>query len=371
VRVAVEREQAAGLQRVGSQRVVDVLAMPVAVDLDRDPAFGCRIEHAAPVGADARTGVEHPPSGMTEDRDRRGADGGQHPVGLIFSASQLRMRRGHHELEHAPLRLQQVERTVGENIRLDPLEDAEAAGVPGVDRVDLEMLPAHGLHAHAVRDRQPVRMVGDPEALMTAREACLHHGLERLRPVAPRRVHLEVAAEVGRRDDVAGNGGVEYLAHHMLAQESLPQSAHRLELRPLAGGGRSLLHRRRPAGLEELLDDANAGRPDERHLAQAARPREIADRLTKRDDRLGGPLVPELTSLRRLQERHVVEEPRGGDVLVFDDEGVAGGATGTRLCNQRNSSFFENGRSPSVNITFCSTFRTSARAPRLLAWTAG
>ena len=57
VGVAVEREDAARVERAPRQLVVDVLAVPVAVELDRDAArLAASSNTRVPVGRDSRAG---------------------------------------------------------------------------------------------------------------------------------------------------------------------------------------------------------------------------------------------------------------------------------------------------------------------------
>ncbi len=99
MRVTVEREDAPGIERLTGQLEVDVLAVPVAVQFDGDPALRCRFEHAQPVGSHARTAVEDPAARMSEHCDTRTSDGGEHAVRLVVRTAQQRMRRRNHELE--------------------------------------------------------------------------------------------------------------------------------------------------------------------------------------------------------------------------------------------------------------------------------
>jgi hypothetical protein len=67
VRVAVEREQAAVLERTRRQLVVDVLPIPRPVNLDRHLPLRGDGEHAIPVGADPGPHVEPAALRMTKD----------------------------------------------------------------------------------------------------------------------------------------------------------------------------------------------------------------------------------------------------------------------------------------------------------------
>jgi hypothetical protein len=67
VGVAVEREDATGLECEAGQFEVNVLPVPTAVEFDCHTASGGFGKHSRPVGADARAGVEHSPARMAKD----------------------------------------------------------------------------------------------------------------------------------------------------------------------------------------------------------------------------------------------------------------------------------------------------------------
>jgi hypothetical protein len=92
VRVAVEREQAARIERPRRQFVIDVLPVPVAVDLDRDAACRGLTKDPSPIRRDAGAGVVHPPLRMPENRDAWLLDGGEHARRLIVVLAQRRVR---------------------------------------------------------------------------------------------------------------------------------------------------------------------------------------------------------------------------------------------------------------------------------------
>ena len=106
---------------------VDVLPMPVAVELDRDPALRGLREHAVPVAPrlPARL-LNIAARGMAEDRHAGAAHRAEHP-----RRSDRPVRRSS-ECGEATTNSNtlafvglQVEAAVGEDVRLDPLEDAE------------------------------------------------------------------------------------------------------------------------------------------------------------------------------------------------------------------------------------------------------
>ena len=67
VRVAVEREQAAGLHRALRQLEVDVLPRRIAVDFHGDTRTRGRTEYLLPVSRDPRPRAVHPASRVSEN----------------------------------------------------------------------------------------------------------------------------------------------------------------------------------------------------------------------------------------------------------------------------------------------------------------
>src|SRR6185436_7149091 len=105
-----------------------------------------------------------------------------------------RMRRGDDELELPHFGRRHVDGAVGEDVRLDSLEQSETAAVLPVEGIDFGMLFDRAFHAHAAGDTEAIRMVRDPRARPAAFEAGVHDRLEGFGAVAPDRMHLEVAA---------------------------------------------------------------------------------------------------------------------------------------------------------------------------------
>ena len=81
--IAVEREKAAGIEGPSRKFVVDVLPVPVAVQLDCDIQSRGLREDGIPVSRDAGTAVEHAPPGVAEDGDTGRTHGVDHPGCLV------------------------------------------------------------------------------------------------------------------------------------------------------------------------------------------------------------------------------------------------------------------------------------------------
>ena len=60
---------------------------------------------------------------------------------------------------------------------------------------------ARRIHAHAAGDGQTIRVIRDADPRPAQRQRGLGQRCDRLGAVAPRRMHLQVAAIVRRRDD--------------------------------------------------------------------------------------------------------------------------------------------------------------------------
>jgi hypothetical protein len=84
-------------------------------------------------------------------------------------------------------------------VHLDRAEDPEAGcGEPLVCLVDLDALSKERGLVHPAGDREAYGVVGDGDVFVSERRGPTGHLIERRGPVAPGRVHLEVAAETRR-----------------------------------------------------------------------------------------------------------------------------------------------------------------------------
>src|ERR1700719_53001 len=83
VRVAVEREDAAGAERAARQPVIDVLTSRIPIDLDRHGCARRRLEDTLPVRPHTRTHTVLAPSRVPEDVHAWRTHGGQDSPRLI------------------------------------------------------------------------------------------------------------------------------------------------------------------------------------------------------------------------------------------------------------------------------------------------
>jgi hypothetical protein len=164
MRIAVECKQASGRQGAVRKQVVDVLPVPVAVELDGDTVLCGLLEDELPIGRHTGATVEHAPSRMAQDRHPRPLHRVHHPRRLVLFSAKQRMWRRDDELEHDTLVRLHVQTAVRQDVGLDPLEDAERPRVLCVQPVDLGPLSRRLLH----RDPSPLETTPGAAAAWSA-----------------------------------------------------------------------------------------------------------------------------------------------------------------------------------------------------------
>ena len=92
------------------------------------------------------------------------------------------MRRRHHDFELRQLAISHVDAAICLDVRFDAFEHPEPPLVAGIQVVDFLVLSGQVRHRHAVRDRQPVGVVGDRAVAVAARETALDDFFEVLVP---------------------------------------------------------------------------------------------------------------------------------------------------------------------------------------------
>ena len=206
---------------------------------------------------------------MAEDVDARGLHRRNHPSRLIRRDAQRRMRRHDDELELRELGRRHVHRSVGADVRLDPFDQPEGAFVFLVQAIDRAMLLEELRHRDAAGDRQTVRMIRDTAEAVATLDAGRDDLVERLAAVAPRRVHLQIAAIVGDRR--SGQLLVLQRREHLRATEKVSaQIAPSCDVFALAALVDRALDRRRRSRLQHLENHARGRRADVRNLPERA-----------------------------------------------------------------------------------------------------
>jgi hypothetical protein len=179
------------------------------------------------------------------------------------------MDAGLHPLELGQRVVGEVEPTVGEDVALDPAQDAERRQRV-VGRRDLLGLPADVVGVRPWTAPTAGRVVADREVVVAALARGAAHLLDARASVRPRRVAVQVAADVGRRDERR-----RLAAERRLAQlRRAPRQAERGVDGLLVGRVRQRLERlhvrRRPRRPHE---GGSRSAPARRRRARSARPR--------------------------------------------------------------------------------------------------
>ena len=216
----------------------------------------------------------------------------------------------------APVGRIDVDGAVGADVRLDAGEEPEGTAAVAIQPIDLDPLRGEAGRRQAVGNRQPAGVIGHRAPGVAAAAAGLDDRLERLAAVAPRRVHLEIAAVVLAARP-AQAGVVVDGADAGAAQEVRAQTAAAVDLAALAAGVDHALHHRRGAGRQHLQDHARRRRADPRDARQRpVRLHQLLERLVEREDRVGGLLVAPGPLRRRLRDGEIAQQARDDQVGV-------------------------------------------------------
>ena len=113
---------------------------------------------------------------------------------------EVAVHRGHDAVELGQDVVGIIERPVGQDVALGPLEQPECPGVALVPRVDCRPLLMHALDAQSARVAGGSRMIGDAQVLQPRGSGRLGHLLQGRAAVAPVGVAMKRAAQVGSLD---------------------------------------------------------------------------------------------------------------------------------------------------------------------------
>ena len=110
------------------------------------------------------------------------------------------MQRGEHDVEAGEQVVLEVERSVVHDVDLDPVQDLDAA-VTLTQKLHFRALVGDLLRRQLARRPCPLRVIGDGDVLVSQLSRREHHVLDRVAAVAPRAVHVEIAADVPVGDE--------------------------------------------------------------------------------------------------------------------------------------------------------------------------
>ena len=159
-------------------------------------------EHDFEVEREGLPLVDDPAGGMREDVHLRMPHRREDPRRLLLRRQVEPGVHAHHDqVQLLQPFLLEIERPVGEDVHFHRAQEADLV-VPGHDLVDLLPLPGQLLGVHSAGHRQGLRVVREREVLVALRRTGLEHLLDRVLPVRPGGVHLQVAAHVFEPDQV-------------------------------------------------------------------------------------------------------------------------------------------------------------------------
>src|SRR5215475_737159 len=176
VGVGVDREPAAGLERLAQQPLRRVEAIGPAVDFDGLVMVDARREYGRRVEGTLRSGTAgtvpaitlarrgHLATGaVAEDVEPRIAYGRQHaPRHHVRVVAQTAVHRADDDVEPVEQLTFLIERTVGVDVDLDAGQDPKAVGQLAVDGPDEFELLAQSIGGQTACDGQARRMIGEP-----------------------------------------------------------------------------------------------------------------------------------------------------------------------------------------------------------------
>ena len=110
------------------------------------------------------------------------------------------MQRRQHDIELFEHAIGEVERAVDENVDFAAVQDRDVVE-SFAQRRDFIGLPFHRVGRQAARRRRMRRVIGDRHVFVPQRAAGVHHRVDRIAAVAVDRMHVEIAANVVRRDE--------------------------------------------------------------------------------------------------------------------------------------------------------------------------
>ena len=214
VGVGVDDDFAAELFGEAEIQVVEVGAGGVGVVFDGYAQFGGAFQDQVDVDGIALAAQNLAAGGMAEDADVWVFEGAEDAGGHLFDGLvEVGVDAGDDDVHLGEGGVFEVEGAVGEDVDFDAWEDADLSFHLGVDFADvLDVCESAGI-VHAVGHGEIFAVVGDGDVGQAASESGFGHLADGVAAVGGVGVHVEVAADVGERDEVresVGGGGFEF-----------------------------------------------------------------------------------------------------------------------------------------------------------------
>src|ERR1035437_6645397 len=199
VRVGADRDLEAQLSGPPGEDIVEVQACGAGVDLHRGVTAQTRLEDLLEVDVVRFPRLHLAAGGVAEDVDVRGGDGAADPgCHLVAGLTELRVHRGHHNVEVGEDVVGHVEAAVRQDVDLDTAQQSEAFvalldGLGGGTYAG-NLVPVGGA-LDPGDDALGLGVVGDVVVLVDPPHRRLRHFLDGVLAVAVVGVRVEVAAD--------------------------------------------------------------------------------------------------------------------------------------------------------------------------------
>ena len=197
--------------------VVQVEPVVRAVDLEKRPGPGRLCVDRVPLEGQLVAAGEHPARGVGDDVHMGRADRREHTIGqLARRLAAALVQAGDHDVERGQHVVLEIERGVGPDLELHPVQDAEpvrgrhrrSRPLPFLARVAFvetghdPALLLHALRAESAGDAQPDRVIGQDDPGVAPRPGGVGHHLDRVDAVGPVRVDVAIAVQVAELDEL-------------------------------------------------------------------------------------------------------------------------------------------------------------------------
>ncbi len=201
MRVGREHEIDSCRQRLHGVRARQVETIRQTVDLEGDSLLERDREDSVEIESVLGPAVQDSPLRVAERSRGRMPQRFAHGLGQLASGAPL----AGVQADLDPIQLGEhvvgkVERPVGEDVALDPAQDAEGCEAL-VDSGDLLGLTAHVVRFEPGYDADVRRVVADGEVVVAPRAGGVRHLLDRGLPVGPGRVAVEISSYVVELDE--------------------------------------------------------------------------------------------------------------------------------------------------------------------------
>ena len=200
VAVAVDHHRRTCFDGLARQMAVEIEVAGRAVDLDGRAGVARRREEAIPLEVVAVGASGRPVGRVGDDVDQRMRHrpqvARQQAIGRLAGGV---VQRREDDVEAGHHRIRQVEAAVRQDVDLAAVQDRQL-GIGRPQRLDFPGLLGDALDRQRPARLRRRRVIGDGEVAVAERPRRADHRLGRVAAVAPQRVRVQIALDVGQRD---------------------------------------------------------------------------------------------------------------------------------------------------------------------------